>query len=90
MKPNHGVQPTLASCACLRGTRRWSAPRLNYMDKLNFENLKQFDLTFPGHWLEGQDRDQAFQISHTLSMIQSLFTEAVASYALFQPLTSEN
>jgi hypothetical protein len=60
------------------------------MDKLNFEILKQFDLTFPGYWLEGEDRDQAFQISHTLNMIQSLFTEAVASYASFQPLTSEN
>ncbi len=60
------------------------------MDKFNFQNLRQFDLTFPSHWLEGEDRDQAFQISHTLSMIRSLFTEAVASYALFQPLTAEN
>jgi hypothetical protein len=60
------------------------------MDKSYFENLRQFDLTFPGIWLEGEDRDQAFQISHTLRMIVDLFTEAVASCALFKPLTAEN
>jgi hypothetical protein len=24
---------------------------------LNSKSLKQFDLTFPGHWIEGKDRD---------------------------------
>jgi len=60
------------------------------MNKLHFKSLKQFDLTFPGHWIEGEDRDQAFQVQHVLSLIQGLFIEAVVSYALFQPLTAEN
>ncbi len=60
------------------------------MNKVNYENLKQFDLTFPGHWIEGEDRDQASQTKHILGLIQGLFTEAVVSYALFQPITAEN
>ena len=60
------------------------------MNKLNHESLKQFDLTFPGHWIEGVDRDQAFQAQQILSLIQSVFVEAVVSYALFQPITVEN
>jgi hypothetical protein len=60
------------------------------MDNLNSENLSIFDLTFPGHWLEGEDRNQAFQIVHTLHMVQDLFIEAVASYSLLKPLTAEN
>jgi hypothetical protein len=60
------------------------------MNKLNCDSLKQFDLTFPGHWIKGEDRDEAFQTQHILSLIQDLFTEAVVSYALFQPITSEN
>lgn len=60
------------------------------MNKLNYKSLKQFDLTFPGHWIEGKDRDQAFQVQHILSLIQGLFIESVVSYALFQPITAEN
>jgi hypothetical protein len=60
------------------------------MNKVNYDSLKQFDLTFPGHWIKGEDRDQASQTQHILSLIQGLFTEAVVSYALFQPITSEN
>ncbi|HBI48067.1 MAG TPA: hypothetical protein DDX93_05050 [Smithella sp.] len=66
------------------------APLLNKMDKFNFDSLRIFDLTFPGHWLEGEDRNQAFQIAHVLQMIQDLFIEAVSSCALLRPLTSEN
>lgn len=60
------------------------------MNKLHYKSLKQFDLTFPGHWIEGEDRDQAFQVQHILSLIQGLFIEAVVSYALFQPIAAEN
>jgi hypothetical protein len=60
------------------------------MNKINYDNLKQFDLTFPGHWVEGEDRDRAFQTQHILSLIQGLFTEAVVSCALFQPITGLN
>jgi len=60
------------------------------MNKLNYNSLKQFDLTFPGHWIKAEDRDQAFQTQHTLGLIQGLFIEAVASYALFKPITAEN
>ena len=60
------------------------------MNKLHYKSLKQFDLTFPGHWIEVEDQDQAFQIQLVLSLIQGLFIEAVVSYALFQPITSEN
>jgi hypothetical protein len=60
------------------------------MKKLNVNDLAQFDLHFPGHWISGSDRNWAFGISHTLGLIQSLFVEAVAAYALFQPITKEN
>jgi hypothetical protein len=60
------------------------------MNKLYYKSLKQFDLTFPGHWIEVEEQDQAFQIRLVLSLIQGLFIEAVVSYALFQPITSEN
>ena len=60
------------------------------MNKLNYNSLKKFDLTFPGHWIKGEDRDQAFQTQHILSLIQGLFTEAIVSYALFRPITAEN
>jgi hypothetical protein len=60
------------------------------MNKINYDKLKEFDLTFPGHWIEGEDRDWAFQTQHILSLIQGLFTEAVVSYALFQPITGAN
>ena len=60
------------------------------MMKIDVNSLKQFDLNFPGIWINGDDRDQAFQIRHVLGLIQSLFVEAVASYALFQPITAQN
>ena len=60
------------------------------MNKINYDNLKQFDLTFPGHWIKGEDQDQAFQTQHILGLIQGLLTEAVVSYALFNPITAAN
>ena len=60
------------------------------MNQLHGKNLNQFDLIFPGHWIEGKDRDQAFQAQHILSLIQGLFIEAVVSYALCQPITADN
>src|SRR5664280_283684 len=60
------------------------------MNKLHYKSLRQFDLIFPGHWIEGEDRDQAYQVQRILSLIQGLFIEAVVSFALFQPITTEN
>jgi hypothetical protein len=60
------------------------------MNKTNYNDLKQFDLAFPGHWIEGEDRDRASQVQHILSLIQGLFTEAVVSCALFKPITGAN
>lgn len=52
--------------------------------------LSQFDLSFPGRWVDGDDRDWAFEVQRILYLVQGLFAEAVAAYALFQPLTREN
>jgi hypothetical protein len=57
---------------------------------MDTERLKRFDLHFPGTWIEGEDRDWAFDVQHVLSLVEGLFVEAVASYALFQPITAEN
>jgi hypothetical protein len=57
---------------------------------MNINSLAQFDLYFPGHWVEGEDREWAFQVNHVLGLVQSLFVEAVAAHALFQPITQEN
>ncbi len=57
---------------------------------MNLKDLTQFDLKFPGRWMSGDDRDWAFGVSHTLGLVESLFVEAVAAFALFQPITREN
>jgi hypothetical protein len=59
------------------------------MMNIDVNSLKQFDLNFPGIWINGDNPDHAFQIRHVLGLIQSLFVEAVASYALFQPITAQ-
>ena len=56
---------------------------------MNNEHLKRFDLQFPGIWIDNEDRDLAFNIQNILSLIQTLFIEAVASYGLFQQITPE-
>jgi len=53
-------------------------------------HLKEFDLHFPGIWIDDKDRDWAFHVRHVLSLVEDLFVEAVTSYALFQPITAEN
>lgn len=60
------------------------------MIKMDCDSLKQFDLIFPGIWIKGENREQAFELRHALELIHSLFIEAVTSYALFQPITAEN
>ena len=57
---------------------------------MNLNDLTRFYLYFPGHWVSGDDRDWAFGVGHTLGLVQGLFVEAVAAYALFQPITKEN
>jgi hypothetical protein len=53
-------------------------------------NLKKFDLSFPGHWIAGPDRDWAFETALILSLVESAFIRAVASYAMFEPVTASN
>jgi hypothetical protein len=60
------------------------------MREMNLKDLTRFDLYFPGHWVSGDDRDWAFEVGHTLGLVQGLFVEAVAAYAMFQPITKEN
>ena len=61
------------------------------MREMDFKELVRFDLQFPGHWVVGDDdREWAFGVGHILMLVQGLFTEAVAAYALFQPITKEN
>lgn len=57
---------------------------------VNIEELTKFDLSFPGHWVEGADRTWALESHHTLRLIKDLFEEAVAAYSRFDPLTPEN
>lgn len=54
------------------------------------DNLRQFDLYFPGSWIEGADRNWAFQSMLVLGQIENLFVESVASFALFRPMTIDN
>lgn len=54
------------------------------------DSLRQFDLYFPGIWIEGEDRDWAFKNYLVLKQIEGLFIESVAAYSLFQPVTAEN
>ena len=53
---------------------------------MDTHSLRQFDLHFPGHWIEAPDRDWAFDNQHVLSLIEMLFREAVVAYSLFRPL----
>lgn len=59
------------------------------MMKMDDDILKKFDLYFPGHWIDGEDREWAFRVYNTLSLVQGLFVEAVAAYVLYQPITQE-
>ena len=63
---------------------------LNLMREMNLNDLARFDLYFPGHWVIGDDRDWAFRVKLELGLVQGLFAETVAAYALFQPITREN
>ncbi|MGO8944347.1 MAG: hypothetical protein ACLQJ7_11825 [Syntrophobacteraceae bacterium] len=51
------------------------------------DSLGRFDLHFPSHLIEGEDRDWAWENKNTLDHVQSLFIEAVAAYSLFRPIT---
>ncbi|MBN1829817.1 MAG: hypothetical protein JW884_11820 [Deltaproteobacteria bacterium] len=57
---------------------------------MNVNDLARFDLYFPGHWVSDDDRSWASGIEHTLGLVNNLFVEAVAAYALFQPFTKKN
>ena len=54
------------------------------------DSLRQFDLHFPGTWIEGADRNWAFENYLVLRHVQDLFVEAVAGYSLFRPITADN
>jgi hypothetical protein len=49
--------------------------------------LKKFDLSFPGHWIAGSDRDWAFATAQVLWFSEDEFIRAVTSYAMFEPIT---
>jgi hypothetical protein len=53
-------------------------------------SLSQFDLHFPSHWIEGQDRDWAGENARVLRQVENLFIEAVAAYSLFRPITADS
>lgn len=57
---------------------------------MNISGLVKFDLTYKGHWISCPDRDWAFDIAHLLSLIESEFICAVASYSMFDPITINN
>jgi hypothetical protein len=54
------------------------------------DDLRQFDLNFPGFWIEAADRDWAWKTFQVLQLIESLFVEAAAAYSLFRPITADN
>lgn len=56
---------------------------------MNSDSLARFDLHFPGRWIGGSNRDWAFEVYRVLGLVEGLFVEAVAAYALFQPMTRE-
>jgi hypothetical protein len=53
------------------------------------DNLRQFDLHFPGDRIDDVDRDRdwAWENQLVLYYVQDLFAEAVLAYSLFLPLT---
>ena len=57
---------------------------------MDIDDLTQFDLYFPGTWIEGVDRNWASHNRLALSNVKSLFEEAVAAYWKFDPITAEN
>jgi len=57
---------------------------------VNIDELTQFNLSFPGHWIEGDDRNWASESYLTLSHIKGLYEEAVVAYSQFDPITAEN
>ncbi len=56
---------------------------------MDVEKLQKFDLSFPGHLIDGEDRTWAFQTAHILYLVESQFCRAVASYAMFKPMTAD-
>ncbi|MGA3117738.1 MAG: hypothetical protein ABSF90_25305 [Syntrophobacteraceae bacterium] len=54
---------------------------------MTIDNLRQFDLHFPGDWIYDADRDWAWENQLALYYVQDLFAEAVLAYSLFLPLT---
>ncbi len=57
---------------------------------MDIKQLQKFNLCFPGHWIAGEDRDWAFEIALLLSQIEEEFVCAVASFAMFEPITIDN
>ena len=63
---------------------------LNQWLWMDITRLEKFDLTYPGHWIAGPDRDWASETAQMLSLAESEFIEAVASFAMFEPVTATN
>jgi len=56
---------------------------------MNIIELQKFNLTYPGHWIVGSDRDWTNNTSNMLSSVDSEFVSAVSSYAMFKPITAD-
>jgi hypothetical protein len=54
---------------------------------MNPSELQKFDLTHPGEWIAGTDRDWAWETSNVLNLLEDEFVRAVTSYAMFEPPT---
>ncbi len=56
---------------------------------MNIIELQKFDLTYPGHWIAGKDRDWANRTSIIISSVDSELVSAVSSFAMFKPITRD-
>ena len=57
---------------------------------MDVDALAEFDLTKPGNWIAGEDRDWAGDNLLVLSLIEDEYERAIVAFALFDPLTAEN
>lgn len=57
---------------------------------MDITELQKFDLSYPGHWIAGSDRDWASETALILSLLEARFVRAAVSYAMFEPITAIN
>ena len=57
---------------------------------MNPNNLSRFDLSYPGYWIAGDDRDLAFETSQLLRLVEDQLLRAVVTFSLFRPITEKS